>query len=95
MQFVVEPFLGFLPMPLVWTYAAAGVEVVGAIMLIIGLYTRLASLSLTSTMCAPCSALRSHLCACVDLRMSVWAGGGRVRPDRRSEVVVVHDRVVP
>ena len=23
-KFVVEPYLGFLPMPLLWTYAAAG-----------------------------------------------------------------------
>ena len=47
---MVEPFLGFLPMPILWTYAAAAAEIAGAAGLTLGLFTRLSSLSLLGTM---------------------------------------------
>lgn len=48
-KFVVEPYL-HLPMPLMATYAAAAVELVGAGAFAVGAQTRLASLSLLGTM---------------------------------------------
>lgn len=54
-KFVVEPYLGFLPHDdpisyVTWTYLAAGAELAGAAGLTLGLWTRLCSLSLFSTM---------------------------------------------
>ncbi len=50
-EFVVGKYFGFLPgEPIVWTFAAAATQIVCPIALAIGLFPRLASLGLMSTM---------------------------------------------
>jgi uncharacterized membrane protein YphA (DoxX/SURF4 family) len=49
--FVVAKYLSFLPEPLLWTYAAAGAELVCPILLALGLLARPSALALFSTMC--------------------------------------------
>ena len=49
-KFVVEPFLPFVPEPVLATYLAAGVEIAAPALLVLGLATRLSSFALFSTM---------------------------------------------
>ena len=50
-EFVVGPYLGFLPgNPVIWTYAAAATQIICPIGLAIGFFARISALGLLSTM---------------------------------------------
>lgn len=47
---IVAVYFSFLPVPLFWTYVAATIETVGALLLVLGVFARLAAFCLLGTM---------------------------------------------
>merc|ERR1712032_441340 len=46
----IDKYFGFLPAPILWTYMAAIMEIVGPVMLVVGVFARVAAFGLLFTM---------------------------------------------